>query len=395
MRAALGGRREAVTIEGGDPAAAAAAVRGRGRAVAARRRPRRRVLRPADAGLVETVAAAGVPVQVGGGLRDPDAMQAALDAGAARIIVGTAALDDRSSRALRAFRRAARRRDRREGRPGRRRGLGRPRPSSPRASSPSAAPRPASRGCSSRARAATARSPGPTPSSSRRCSRSGVPVLAAGGIASLDDLRTLRDLGCEGAVVGSALWSGRFTLAEAIDAIRSDPVASPREALGSARRDRGDRGPCRHPHSAPTRPRSAAAGCPSSSGRTATRSFRASTFRRSRTHTSRSTSAGTRRYPEALYGGYVVGGKPVGLIPDGRHQPPPRLHRLRHGRRRQQPTSRAASPTSAQTGAASARSPASASFDLLERGPRHAGAHPAQRREGSCCAPTSRRQRLR
>ena len=47
----------------------------------------------------------------------------------------------------------------------------------------------------------------------------GVPVLAAGGIASLDDLRTLRDLGCEGAVVGSALWSRRFTLAQAIDAV--------------------------------------------------------------------------------------------------------------------------------------------------------------------------------
>ena len=53
--------------------------------------------------------------------------------------------------------------------------------------------------------------------------RRGVPVLAAGGIATLDDLRTLRDLGCEGAVVGSALWSGRFGLAEAIDAISISP----------------------------------------------------------------------------------------------------------------------------------------------------------------------------
>src|SRR5437773_2283717 len=44
----------------------------------------------------------------------------------------------------------------------------------------------------------------------------GLPVLAAGGIASLADLRGLRDLGCEGAVVGSALWLGRFTLADAL-----------------------------------------------------------------------------------------------------------------------------------------------------------------------------------
>lgn len=47
----------------------------------------------------------------------------------------------------------------------------------------------------------------------------GLPVLAAGGIASLDDLRALRDLGCEGAVVGSALWKGAFTLAEALEAV--------------------------------------------------------------------------------------------------------------------------------------------------------------------------------
>jgi phosphoribosylformimino-5-aminoimidazole carboxamide ribotide isomerase len=43
----------------------------------------------------------------------------------------------------------------------------------------------------------------------------GLPVLAAGGISSLADLRALRDAGCEGAVVGSALWQGAFTLADA------------------------------------------------------------------------------------------------------------------------------------------------------------------------------------
>ena len=43
----------------------------------------------------------------------------------------------------------------------------------------------------------------------------GLPVVAAGGIATLDDLRALRRLGCEGAVTGSAIWLGRFSLAEA------------------------------------------------------------------------------------------------------------------------------------------------------------------------------------
>ena len=44
----------------------------------------------------------------------------------------------------------------------------------------------------------------------------GLPVIAAGGIAALDDLRVLRELGCEGAVTGSAIWLDRFTLAEAL-----------------------------------------------------------------------------------------------------------------------------------------------------------------------------------
>jgi phosphoribosylformimino-5-aminoimidazole carboxamide ribotide isomerase len=40
------------------------------------------------------IAALGVPVQYGGGLRSPQALDAALDAGAQRVIVGTAALSD-------------------------------------------------------------------------------------------------------------------------------------------------------------------------------------------------------------------------------------------------------------------------------------------------------------
>jgi phosphoribosylformimino-5-aminoimidazole carboxamide ribotide isomerase len=42
-----------------------------------------------------------------------------------------------------------------------------------------------------------------------------LPVIAAGGISSLEDLVAVRDAGCEAAVAGSALLSGRFTLAAA------------------------------------------------------------------------------------------------------------------------------------------------------------------------------------
>lgn len=50
--------------------------------------------------------------------------------------------------------------------------------------------------------------------------RTGTPVIASGGISSLDDLAALRELvplGVEGAIVGKALYSGRFTLPEALD----------------------------------------------------------------------------------------------------------------------------------------------------------------------------------
>lgn len=46
------------------------------------------------------------------------------------------------------------------------------------------------------------------------------PVIASGGVSSLDDIEALRDLvplGVEGAIVGKALYAGAFTLAEALD----------------------------------------------------------------------------------------------------------------------------------------------------------------------------------
>jgi phosphoribosylformimino-5-aminoimidazole carboxamide ribotide isomerase len=45
-------------------------------------------------------------------------------------------------------------------------------------------------------------------------------VQASGGVSSLDDLRALRRIGASGAIVGKALWEGKFTLTDAIDAGR-------------------------------------------------------------------------------------------------------------------------------------------------------------------------------
>ena len=50
--------------------------------------------------------------------------------------------------------------------------------------------------------------------------RTDKPVVASGGISSLEDLAALRTLvpsGVEGAIVGKALYAGRFTLEEALD----------------------------------------------------------------------------------------------------------------------------------------------------------------------------------
>jgi phosphoribosylformimino-5-aminoimidazole carboxamide ribotide isomerase len=49
----------------------------------------------------------------------------------------------------------------------------------------------------------------------------GAGVIASGGIASLDDLRRVRAAGLAGAIVGRAIYEGRFTVAEAVAAIKA------------------------------------------------------------------------------------------------------------------------------------------------------------------------------
>jgi phosphoribosylanthranilate isomerase len=52
------------------------------------------------------------------------------------------------------------------------------------------------------------------------CARTDRPVVASGGVSTLDDVRALRGLvgeGVEGAIIGSALYQGAFTLPDALD----------------------------------------------------------------------------------------------------------------------------------------------------------------------------------
>ena len=51
------------------------------------------------------------------------------------------------------------------------------------------------------------------------CARTDAPVIASGGVSTLDDLRalsTLESIGVEGVIAGKALYAGAFTVAEAI-----------------------------------------------------------------------------------------------------------------------------------------------------------------------------------
>ncbi|HEU5416162.1 MAG TPA: bifunctional 1-(5-phosphoribosyl)-5-((5-phosphoribosylamino)methylideneamino)imidazole-4-carboxamide isomerase/phosphoribosylanthranilate isomerase PriA [Streptosporangiaceae bacterium] len=56
----------------------------------------------------------------------------------------------------------------------------------------------------------------------RVCARTSAPVIASGGVSSLGDLRAIAGLtsaGVDGAIVGKALYAGAFTLPEALAAV--------------------------------------------------------------------------------------------------------------------------------------------------------------------------------
>ena len=55
------------------------------------------------------------------------------------------------------------------------------------------------------------------------CERTDRPVVASGGVSTLDDVRALAqlaELGVEGTIIGKALYAGAFTLPEALAAVR-------------------------------------------------------------------------------------------------------------------------------------------------------------------------------
>jgi phosphoribosylanthranilate isomerase len=56
------------------------------------------------------------------------------------------------------------------------------------------------------------------------CARTDAPVIASGGVSTLDDLRalaTLEPVGVEGVIAGKSLYAGAFTVREALDVLAS------------------------------------------------------------------------------------------------------------------------------------------------------------------------------
>jgi phosphoribosylformimino-5-aminoimidazole carboxamide ribotide isomerase len=185
----------------------------------------------------EIVAASPIPVEVGGGLRDPASIDAVLALGAAFVVLGTAAV-----RAPALVERACR------AHPGRvivavdaRDGvvavegwtasggvtaleLGR---------------RAAGWGAAALLYTDVARDglhAGPNVAATAALAReAGCEVIASGGVSSLEDLAALRDAGIPAVVVGRALYDRRFTVAEAARVAHAAPAGP----AGSAGPERG------------------------------------------------------------------------------------------------------------------------------------------------------------
>jgi phosphoribosylformimino-5-aminoimidazole carboxamide ribotide isomerase len=168
----------------------------------------------------EIVAAAGVPVQVGGGIRSAAHLEAYLDGGVHRVLVGTAAVTDPEwlGSAVRSYGsdRVAAAVDVRNGEvvtDGWLAGSGRD------VESLSLSLR--SLGIETLLYTDTLRDGTLTSvdvRGTRRLVEAGFRVIAAGGVSSVADVRTLAEVGAAGAVIGSALYKRRMTLAGALEA---------------------------------------------------------------------------------------------------------------------------------------------------------------------------------
>jgi phosphoribosylformimino-5-aminoimidazole carboxamide ribotide isomerase len=175
--------------------------------------------RPVQGDLIAAICAAvRIPVQVGGGLRDAAAVRAVLAAGAARAVLGTVAVRDATLAGAICRAHPDRIAIGLDARDGRLRVAGWTEASE--ATATAVAARVAGLGAATIiytdiGRDGTER--GPDLDGTRAVAEvAGVPVIASGGIGTLDHLRAVAALGVAGVVIGRAVYTGAIRLAEAL-----------------------------------------------------------------------------------------------------------------------------------------------------------------------------------
>lgn len=177
-----------------------------------------------DTSLWATMAAAGVPFQVGGGIRDASRASAALEAGASRVVVGSAAVH--SAEELEAIVDAAGS-DNVVAAIDVRSGLARGSGWEDRGVALGVVVQRVVAAGISTALVTGIESDGAMDGpntdllSQVTIMAPDLGLIASGGVGSLDDLLDLKDRGYTAAIVGRALYEGRFTLTEAIEAVRT------------------------------------------------------------------------------------------------------------------------------------------------------------------------------
>ncbi len=223
------GRYDDVTVYSREPAEVAASMRGEVPILHVVDLEGARAGKPMQDVVIRAIAEAlGGALQIGGGVRSMDAIEAAIAIGASRVVLGTAAIKDPAL-----LREAAQRHpgrivvalDAKDGKVATdgwevvsdlraidvARSLG---------DLPVAAIL-----YTDVARDGTEVGPN-VEATAALASATSIPVLASGGVGSLDHLRALAKIpGVEGAIVGRALYERKFTLREAIDASRDSAFA--------------------------------------------------------------------------------------------------------------------------------------------------------------------------
>jgi phosphoribosylformimino-5-aminoimidazole carboxamide ribotide isomerase len=175
--------------------------------------------RPVQADLIGAICAAlAIPVQVGGGLRNAAAVDAVLAAGAARAVLGTVVVEDPELTASLCRAHPGRIAVGLDARNGRVRTAGWTADSD--VTPEALAARVAALGAAAVIYTDIGRDgteQGPDLDGTRAVARAaGVPVIASGGVGSIDHVRAVAALGVAGVIVGRALYTGAVRLEDAL-----------------------------------------------------------------------------------------------------------------------------------------------------------------------------------